>query len=107
MTHWACASCGGDILAADDGWVEWVVRVRNGRIVGRDPRLVHSPVASPRPGRCQFDERTEGRRDGGTVRDMALPRLMGSDGLRTMRGLVERGEWPRAAGQRLITAVHG
>jgi len=86
---WRCDTCGQLIEEARDGWVEWVTVGIPTRTC-RDLRLVHSAGyhvrngADPRKrnaGKCQFNERREYAKDGGTVADMGLDSFQGPDGL--------------------------
>jgi hypothetical protein len=107
--EWTCDTCGEIIKSVEDGWVEWVqIRQPDGTARGRNLRLVHRAPASPRRpnGTCQFDQRAEFRRDGGTVGDASLDEYVGADGLVTLLEMISDQRAPTEEVLTLIQRLH-
>lgn len=105
---WVCDACGSPIEVSTDGWIEWLLRKKDGAYVGRGLRLVHRFTSSPQQphGKCQYDERVENQRDGSTVSDMELDCFLGADGLMRLLSLVAEGELPKEDVLEMIKRLH-
>jgi hypothetical protein len=91
-TYWYCDTCDDLIENDEDGYVEWIMyRTPDGASKGRDLRLVHHVCAPPGRRRCQFNSDVEFARDQGVVHDIALPELLGPDGLARLLEILQRG----------------
>lgn len=85
---WTCDGCGQPIVRAEDGYVEWLKRLNKGdepfAASCRQIRLVHHRLASPdrdTKNACYLDEDQYFARDKSTISSLALPDLLGPDGL--------------------------
>lgn len=80
---WTCDTCGDAITKPQDGMVQWLTRLNEGRRVSRNLRIVHHMTASPHKGAggCYPDERAESRVDGSSLSDMHLKQALGHNGL--------------------------
>ena len=106
---WICDTCGEVIENPKDGWVEWITFEDSDRVRRyRDLRLVHHRPASPHKegGGCQFNQRYEFERDGGTVMDYHLPDLLGVDGLMMLLSMVAEEMFPLNEILEIIKRLH-
>ena len=86
---WICDACGEPILEPKDAMVQWLHKVDNHKMVGRDLKLVHHSIKSPRgDSGCYPNERSEVMRDGCTLADFQLHNKMGVNGFVTFLELM-------------------
>jgi hypothetical protein len=102
---WICDSCAQTILAAEEGWVEWLVRQEGERQVGRGMRLVHHATAPGFSG-CQYQTDVEQQRDGSLVHDCALADFVTDDGLIQLLAMIAGEEVPTVEVLEMIERLH-
>jgi hypothetical protein len=105
-SRWYCDTCGEAIRHAQDGWVEWLVRLEDSKPIGRGFRLVHHQPASPRPQGCQYDSDQEYQRDRSTISDVPLTDFLGHDGLTYLLEVLSRGLLPQEEVVEMIKRLH-
>jgi hypothetical protein len=95
---WRCDSCGERVLDLQAGWVEWLAAEdTKGKPRVSGLRLVHRINASPRwpaPCGCQYNPRSEFRKNRGIVEGLALDRFAGPDGLMLLLSMIAERELP-------------
>ncbi|MEI7901531.1 MAG: hypothetical protein WCK89_14870 [bacterium] len=109
VNRWMCDKCLGEILEPEHGCVEWLVRVEGDTRVGRGLRLVHINQQSPQAvddWGCQYNQATEGKRDGSAVNDASLSTCLGSGGLMYLLCMLEEGELPVEDMVEMIGRLH-
>jgi hypothetical protein len=99
-----CDSCGQAIRAADQGWVEWLVRQEGERQVGRGMRLVHRSTVPGHPG-CQYPP-DESRQDGARVHGGTLAEFATADGLTRLLSMIAGAEVATAELLEMIKRLH-
>jgi hypothetical protein len=99
--YWFCDSCGERIEKAEDGWVEWITYTdKKGKYKARNFRLVHHQRG------CQFNEKEEFKKDGGTVSDLPLKSFLGIDGLTYLLSKIAINEIPTVEVLEMIKRLH-
>ncbi|WPJ21704.1 hypothetical protein [Bacillus phage vB_BpuM-ZY1] len=92
---WTCDSCGQIIRNAQDGWVEWLVRMspEGGSLYAHSLRLVHHRPSSPSPVGCQYNGQQVSAQNSNIIADQGLEFFTSYDGHMELLEMVSRQEF--------------
>ena len=101
---WFCDTCGKPIAEPKDGMVQWLRRNVDGRMTGRDLRIVHHLTKSPVQGAhgCYANKQGEYLKDGSILADVHVHEILTPDGLERLLSLIKEGELPAPEVNRII-----